>query len=246
MKLHLILPMGGGGTRFGVQKFQAPKPLIEIYGKPFFYWAVQSVRKFVDLGSLTFVVLKDHVDRFSIREQLHAYYPQARIVVIPKVLPGAVMTCMEGVAGIAAGEPVLFNDCDHLFLCQAFYDFCKEKRFDTAEGALLTFQSTDNRFSFVSLDARGYVCRTVEKQAVSQDAICGAYYFRNKEVFEKAAQVYLKSCAYSEFFMSGVYNVMADQGGKIESFRVDRHVSFGTPEEFEAAQKDETYRNLVE
>lgn len=36
MKLNVIMPMGGGGTRFGNHGFNVPKPLIEIYGKPFF------------------------------------------------------------------------------------------------------------------------------------------------------------------------------------------------------------------
>ena len=39
-KIHLIMPMGGGGTRFGNMGFELPKPLIELQGRPFFYWAV--------------------------------------------------------------------------------------------------------------------------------------------------------------------------------------------------------------
>ena len=47
-KLHLILPMAGRGSRFFKNGFVCPKPLIEINGKPFFYWAARSVEKFVD------------------------------------------------------------------------------------------------------------------------------------------------------------------------------------------------------
>ena len=54
------MPMGGGGTRFGNKGFDVPKPLIELQGKPFFYWATKSVEKFVDIEDLTFVVLQDH------------------------------------------------------------------------------------------------------------------------------------------------------------------------------------------
>ena len=96
MKLHLIMPMGGGGTRFGNAGYEVPKPLIGIYGRPFFYWAARSLAKFVDLGSLTFVVLRDHVERFAIGERIKEYFQEARIVEIPKVLPGAVMTCLAG------------------------------------------------------------------------------------------------------------------------------------------------------
>ena len=60
-KLHLILPMAGRGSRFFENGFVCPKPLIEINGKPFFYWAARSVEKFVDCEDLTFVVLEEHI-----------------------------------------------------------------------------------------------------------------------------------------------------------------------------------------
>ncbi|MBQ4025950.1 MAG: glycosyltransferase family 2 protein [Treponema sp.] len=244
MKLNLIMPMGGGGTRFGKQGFSVPKPLIEIYGKPFFYWATQSVAKFVDLQSLTFVVLKEHIAQFSIDEKILEFYPNAKITVIPEVLPGAVLTCMEGIKKVADGEPILFNDCDHLFLCHDFYDFCKNGRFSEVDGALLTFKSSDPRFSFAECGNDGLVKRTVEKQSVSDNAICGAYYFKDKRTFSEAVEVYLKNCQYKEFFVSGVYNVLANAGKKISIFGTDHHVSFGTPEEFEKAKGDLAWERL--
>ena len=62
-RLNVIMPMGGGGTRFGNHGFNVPKPLIEIYGKPFFYWATQSLVKNIEIASLTFVVLKEHIEK---------------------------------------------------------------------------------------------------------------------------------------------------------------------------------------
>ncbi|MEI3084580.1 MAG: hypothetical protein V8S87_00440 [Oscillospiraceae bacterium] len=82
-----------------------PKPLIELNGKPFFYWSAQSVMKFVDVADISFVVLQEHIDHFEIDQKIKEYYPQARIVVIPEVLPGAVMTCLEGVKGWTAALP---------------------------------------------------------------------------------------------------------------------------------------------
>lgn len=243
-RLNVIMPMGGGGTRFGNQGFEVPKPLIEIYGKPFFYWATQSLVKNIEIESLTFVVLKEHIDNFAIDQKIREFYPFAKINVIPKVLPGAVLTCKAGLANIENNQPIIFNDCDHLFLCKSFYEFCRNCEFETIDGGLLTFKSRDPKFSFVAYDAHGYVTRTIEKQVISEDAICGAYYFKNKQIFETAVEIYLENCSYNEFFVSGVYNVMAEQGQKIKNFNVDKHVSFGTPEEFDEAKKDKTYYDL--
>ena len=53
-KLDLIMPMGGAGSRFFKNGFVMPKPLIEINGKPFLYWATRSIEKYVELADITF------------------------------------------------------------------------------------------------------------------------------------------------------------------------------------------------
>ena len=74
--------------------------LIEINNKPFFYWSVQSICKFVKPDSLTFVVLEEHVSKFNVDSIIRNYYPWCKIVIIPEVLPGAVSTCLAGVEWI--------------------------------------------------------------------------------------------------------------------------------------------------
>ena len=236
-KLHLIMPMGGRGYRFFKDGYSMPKPLIELNGKPFFYWSAQSVMKFIDVADISFVVLKEHIESFGIDKKIKEYYPQARIVVIPEVLPGAVMTCLEGVKGLGDG-PLLFNDCDHMFICRGFNEFCSAGDFSSPDAALLTFASDEPKYSFAKLSESGRVLYTVEKQAVSRHAICGAYYFSCAESFVSAAEKYLTSCSYEEFFMSGVYNVLIENGADVKVFETDVHISFGTPEEYAAAVND--------
>lgn len=245
MKLNLVMPMGGGGTRFGNNGFEIPKPLLKLYGKPFFYWATRSVEKFVELESLTFVVLEEHVKEFKIDEEIRKFFPDANIVTIPEILPGAVLTCKAGINNISNNTPILFNDCDHLFLCQEFYEFCKNARFTEVDGALLTFKSDEDKFSYVAYGSDGYINRTVEKEVISDDAICGAYYFKDKDTFLDATEEYLTKCAYKEFFVSGVYNILIEHGKKIKSFHTDVHVSFGTPEEYKAAGTSLEYKKLI-
>ncbi len=244
-KLHLIMPMGGGGTRFVNKGFNLPKPLIILQGKPFFYWAVQSVNEFVDVADITFVVLQEHVDRFEIDKRVWEYYPSAKICIIPHVLNGAVLTCLEGIKAVDDDMPILFNDCDHAFICKNFYNFCQRSNFSTVDGALLTFESNNPDFSYVKFNDAGEVVGTVEKIVASSEAICGAYYFRNRKVFLDAAEVYLNKCAYKEFFVSGVYNEMSEKGEIIITFPLDEHISFGTPEEYAAAINDERLGMLV-
>lgn len=231
-KMHLIMPMAGGGTRFGDQGFFEPKPLIELQDHPFFFWAVQSIIRNIEVKDITFVVLQDHVDRFQIDQRIHKYYSDSHIVVIPEVLNGAVLTCLKGMVTIQDDLPLMFNDCDHAFRCRSFEQFCMAGEFESPDGALLTFKSSEDKYSYVQYDSNNLICGTVEKRAISKDAICGAYYFKNKKIFEDNAKEYLTQCCYREFFMSGIYNVMAKKRNIIDTFHVDWHISFGTPEEY--------------
>lgn len=237
-KIHLVMPMGGGGTRFGREDFQLPKPLIELQGKPFFFWAAQSIMKFVDVEDIIFIVLQEHINRFKIDEKILEYYPEAVIRVIPHVLNGAVLTCCEGIKAVADELPLLFNDCDHAFVCKSFYDFCKKANFSETDGALLTFASDSPNYSYVEFDSAGRVTGTIEKTVVSSEAICGAYYFKNKTLFHSAVEEYLQQCAYTEFFISGVYNELVRQNKRIITFPTNEHIPFGTPGEYDLAVHD--------
>ena len=243
-KIHLIMPMGGAGSRFFKNGFVMPKPLIEINQKPFLYWATKSISQFVDVEDITFVILQSHIEEFKIDQVIKQYFPDAKLSVIPKVLNGAVLTCMHGVEHIDDDLPIVFNDCDHAFTASAFYDFCKRAAFDTPDGGLLTFESSDPKYSFLEMDDDGNVINTVEKKAVSTHAICGAYYFKNKELFLRCATEYLDKCNYSEYFVSGVYNIMAEKKLKIANIKCDVHVPFGTPEEYYLAEAHDIFQQI--
>lgn len=244
-RIHLIMPMAGRGSRFSKEGFDFPKPLIKIYGRPFFYWSVRSVEKFVNLASLDFVILQEHVDRYSMDKVIHEFFRDARIHVLAEVTEGAVITCMKGIKDIEDEYPVLFNDCDHLFKSTAFNEFCNVKIDEGIDGILMTFESEESKYSFVGKDKAGNVTRTVEKEAISKEAICGCYYFRNRGIFEKSAEEYLTKCNYSEYFMSGVYNVMLENGMTVQSLMTDFHVPYGIPEEYDEAKNDTRYRELI-
>ena len=231
-KLHLVMPMAGRGSRFFENGFVMPKPLIEINGRPFFYWATQSIAKFVDCADITFVVLEEHIRDHAIDREIKTYYPDAKIVALPEVTEGAAITALRGAESLPDDEPLLFNDCDHLFLCKPFNEFCKAGDFANGpDGALLTFASDSPAYSYLQYGADGRVCHTVEKQVVSHDAICGAYYFKNKQLYASACAEYLNHCDYKEFFVSGIYNVLAARGADLRGFATDLHLPFGTPAE---------------
>lgn len=243
-KLHLIMPMGGAGSRFFKNGFVMPKPLIEINGKPFLFWATRSIEKYVEVADVTFVVLKQYIAEFHIDKVIMQYFPTARIEAAEwdEVKSGPVMTCLAGLKHIDDNQPILFNDCDHMFACSSFAQDMNSGRWDY-DGALLTFESDQPQFSYIQY-ADGRIVGTVEKKVVSNHAICGAYMVRNAQMFREMSEEYLKNCNYSEFFVSGIYNVMCQKGLSVQNYTVDFHVPFGTPTEFEQAQGSVYFKTL--
>ena len=176
-EVHYVMPMAGRGSRFNKDGFDLPKPLLEIYGMPFFYWATRSISKFINLASINFVVLQEHIEKFSIDKIIKKLFPEAKIIALPEVTEGAVITSMKGVED---DLPIIFNDCDHLFKSEKFNNFFQQNFESNIDGILLTFQANEPKYSFVEKDNNGNITKTVEKKVVSNEAICGCYYFRIK------------------------------------------------------------------
>ena len=239
------MPMGGGGVRFLDKGFLIPKPLIEIHDKPFFYWSTQSILQNINCIDITFVVLQQHVDENQIDKTIKAFFPEAKIKIIPEVLPGAVCTCLKGVEDIEDDSPVIFNDCDHMFSCSALANRLAQEKTIDFDGALITFESTVPQFSYVKYDDAGNIVGTVEKQVVSNHAICGAYFFANAELFRQMSEKYFETCNYKEYFVSGVYNELIKANNKIVDFLVDFHLPFGTPSEYEAAKNSKYFDEIL-
>lgn len=243
-KLHLVMPMGGAGSRFFKDGFVMPKPLIEIEGKPFLYWATRSIEKYVELADITFVVLKQHIAEFHIDEVILRYFQDAKIEVVDfeEVKSGPVKTCLAGLKHICDDQPVLFNDCDHMFSCSRFAEDANKGSWHY-DGALLTFESNQPQYSYIQYENKKIV-GTVEKKVVSNHAICGAYVVRNAQLFRETAGIYLKNCNYKEFFVSGIYNVMCQKNLTVHNYTVDFHVPFGTPMEYEQAKGSKYFEIL--
>ncbi|MBC7497993.1 MAG: NTP transferase domain-containing protein [Sphingomonadaceae bacterium] len=228
--ISLVMPMAGQGSRFRRNGITLPKPLIEIGGKPFFWWATQSVRRMAPVDRMIFVVLKDHVRDFAIDDEVRRHYPDAHLEVLDEPTGGAAETAARGVAYAADDRPVAICDSDHAFA--AFPG--TTAMLETADASLLCFTSQDPAYSYARFDSDGDVVGTVEKQVVSSSAIAGCYLFASPEAFIAPYERYRENCPYDEYFVSGVYGELISLGGRVVAQMLREHLSFGTPEELAA------------
>ncbi len=223
-QIHLIIPCAGKGSRFQTNGDFCPKPLKELYGRPFFYWAATSAMScFNDAKfDMTFVVLNEHIISYDIDKKILEFFPDANIVGLPFITSGPVVTALNAVIRIDDDNAILIQDCDHAMTV--------EKRISeiNSDAAVFSFESNSNNYSYLIYGDNGEFVRTVEKDASqSNHAIFGCYYFKNRETFEHAANEYLRNSTDKESYMSGVLNYVAS----LKRIDVKDHYEFGTPEE---------------
>ena len=230
--LSLIVPMAGRGSRFAKQGVRQPKPFVPLNGKPFFWWAVESVRRAVQVKEMIFVILDEHVEDWDLDRCIYRLYPEAQVVAIPEVTAGSAETAAFGVAALRSGRPIIINDCDHAFIA-AGLDGAIDRLESQNDATLLTFRSTSPNYSYVELDASGVVTATKEKQVVSDFAIAGCYLFQSPQLFLNQYRQYSDDCPYPELFISGIYNQLLAQHRSVDMLVLERHFAFGTPEEYE-------------
>ena len=230
------MPMAGLGSRFANAGYNTPKPLIPVDGVPMFRKALTSVADIDAEKSFHFVIRQEHVAAQQLDRLIHEALPEANITVLPTMTRGAAETALAAQDSLQVNAGLIVMDCDLWFRSAGYNRMVQDSLMDKNDisGGLLTFTSDNPRYSYAKFGTDGIVSETAEKRVISNHAITGAYYFARASDFIMAAQQLLTqqlSEASPEYYLSLLYNVLIQQGKKIQATTVDEFASFGTPEE---------------
>lgn len=228
--MDLVILAAGRGSRFKKEGIIQPKPLVDYLGYPLFWWATRSAFSGGHINNLHYIVLQEHADDYFIDKKIHSFFPEAKVHFLQNVTAGAAETAAIVSDKLPKDVSVAFLDCDLAFSFADFSPF--ESLFDDDfQASLCIFNSSNPAYSYVKFDEFGNVYGTVEKKVVSKFAIAGLYLFKSVAFFLEHFQLYKERCEYSEFFMSGLFNAVIDNGYKINRIMLSYHLSLGTPEE---------------
>ena len=235
--LHIIMPMAGEGSRFARAGWTTPKPLIELRGVPLFQRAIGSVAiEGVDM-KYSLIVRQEHIDNQHIDKLIHDILPEARVFSVMKTTRGAVETCLVAEEAIDDEDAVVVMDCDLEFRSVRYNELVAAALAVPAAradaGALVSFESSDPRYSYAAVDDEGRVVRTAEKEPISTHALCGAYFFGSGRDFKRIAHQLLDDGTHgkAEFYVSLLYNYLLAEGKTVRLATMEEYYSYGTPEE---------------
>lgn len=230
--------MGGLGQRFRDAGWTTPKPLINVEGKPMFQKALSSFDDYRGDKINIFVVRQDAEKEYGLAADIKKILPKAKISLLSENTRGAVESCLLARQHIDPRLPLVVMDCDIHFVSPDYLKklsaMANQSRYD---GLLLSFESSDPRYSFARTDGQGNVVETAEKKAISNHALIGAYGFGSGQLFLDAADELLKRPIgeeMKEYYISYLYNILLDDGKKISLAEAEIFNSLGTPEELEA------------
>lgn len=245
--IQILMPMAGLGSRFAKAGFTTPKPLIEVDGMPMFLKAMSSLQSVDVPMKLICIIRQEHVDEWNLKERIEQALPSATVVVIPEMTRGAAETAYLAKEVIDPNQPLIIMDCDLYFQSPGYEEYIKTLLKDgdhpSFDGFLVSFDSTDPRYSYAELNEQGFVVRTAEKDPISNNALAGAYGFAKGGTFVEMTSRLLalpvsedgaEGTVKKEYYISYLFNFMLQQGMKVKLAKVTNFDSFGTPEELEA------------
>ena len=228
-KMNVLIPMAGRGSRFADVGYTFPKPLIEVNGKPM----IQVVLENLNIeANYTFVVRKEHYDKYSLQYLLSLISPGCNIVQVDEMTEGSACTTLLAKEFINNDDPLLLANSDQFMEWnsnECLYAF----NADGIDGGILTFKATHPKWSYAKVGSDGFVAEVAEKKPISQDATVGVYFWKKGSDYVKYAEQMIDKDIRTngEFYICPVFNEAINDGKKVRIKEIERMWGIGTPED---------------
>ena len=228
-KMNVLIPMAGRGSRFADVGYTFPKPLIEVNGKPM----IQVVLENLNIeANYTFVVRKEHYEKYSVQYLLTLIAPGCNIVQVDELTEGSACTTLLAKEFIDNDDPLLLANSDQFMEWnsnECLYAF----NADGIDGGILTFKATHPKWSYAKVGEDGFVSEVAEKKPISNDATVGVYFWKKGSDYVKYAEQMIQKNIRTngEFYICPTINEAIADGKKFRIKEVDRMWGIGTPED---------------
>jgi choline kinase len=222
--MEIIIPAAGLSTRFPNMR---PKYSLTDYSGQIML--ARTIKPFIEKYSITIGILKEHNDKYQIKNLLDfEFNNKINVVIIPEPTKGPADT----VAQILSLKSSLLNKEIFIKDCDSFFEH------EYMEGNYICVTKfTDNELirapaakSFVIANDQNIIQNIVEKQIISDTFCVGGYKFANGNLFYNAFQE-LKQTN-SEIYVSNVIQYCLANGETFISNVVKNYIDVGTASEW--------------
>jgi HAD superfamily hydrolase (TIGR01509 family) len=228
-KMNVLIPMAGAGSRFAQAGYTFPKPLIEVNGKPMIQVVVENLN--IE-ANYTFIVQKEHYEKYSLQYLLNLIAPNCNIVQVEGLTEGAACTTLLAKEFIDNDSPLVMANSDQFVEWnsnECLYAF----NADGIDGGIVTFNSIHSKWSYAKIGDDGFVSEVAEKKPISNNATVGIYFWNKGSDYVKYAEQMIQKNikTNNEFYVCPVFNEAIADGKKIRIKEIERMWGLGTPED---------------
>ncbi len=245
--LNIVIPMAWAGSRFANAGYTFPKPLIEVKGKPMIQVVIDNMKpKNRTDYKFTFIVQKEHYNKYALKHLLNLIAPNCNIVIIDTLTKWAACTVLLASEYIDNNDELLMANSDQFIAwwIEDYLDFSTNNDYD---GTIMTFKATHPKWSFAKLDEKWNVEEVAEKKPISDIATVWLYYFKKWSNFiDWAKDMIRKNITTNwEFYVCPVYNEMILKDKIIKVFDIqDRMHWIWTPEDLNRFLENDLSKNI--
>jgi dTDP-glucose pyrophosphorylase len=230
--MNIVMPMAGRGSRFADVGYAAPKPLIDVRGRPMYAWAMDSLPLAL-AKRVIFICLAEHLrDRAladDISRRYAAYDPQ--IIALDHVTQGQACTVLVARDWIANDDPLVIYNADTY--CRTNLEGRLRALPPEVDGLVSVFRAPGDKWSFARTGGTDRVIETAEKRRISDWATTGLYHFTRGRDFVRHAEAMVAAGERErgEFYVAPVYNRLIAAGGDVRIDVATEVWVLGTPED---------------
>ena len=224
--------MAGLGSRFAKAGYEKPKPFIDVAGKTMISRVMENLH--VDGAQFILVAQREHLEmEAGIVKEIKEQY-DIQFVPIDGLTEGTACTVLFAQDYINNNDPLLIANSDQI-VDMEIGDFIKDAQDRSLDGSILCFrdEKRDPKWSFAKTDTNGLVTEVKEKEAISDMATVGIYYFSAGKYFVDGAKemIKLNDRVNGEFYTCPVYNYLVKRKIRIGTYEICSHSmhGLGTP-----------------
>jgi dTDP-glucose pyrophosphorylase len=233
MKVNILIPMSGLGTRFKDSLYIEPKPFIKVIDDTM----IRSVIKNLNFpeARFIFVINLNQISVSSFSEHISDLISDFEVLSVSDVTEGPAITCLLA-KKLIEKDPLIIVNCDqiiHDFNIESLLSFCSTNQCDGIVGCFL---SSSNKNSYIKLDENMRISLVREKEVISNIATNGFHFWANGSDFVTSSlEMIGNSETYNgEFYVAPSYNYLIKKGKKILPFFYNLHFPIGTPEDLDS------------
>ncbi|MDP8283339.1 glycosyltransferase family 2 protein [Campylobacter jejuni] len=232
--MNIVIPMAGLGSRFAKAGFDKPKPFIDVLDKPMIVRVLENL-KYKDARYIL-IARKEHLTKEKkLVDEIKNNF-NVEFIPIDKLTEGTACTVLYARKYINNDMPLMIANSDQIVDIN-IADFINDSFKRGLDGSILTFidKEKNPKWSFAKLN-NDLVVEVKEKEAISEFATVGIYFFNKGKIFVESAidMIIENDRVNNEFYTCPVYNYAIKSGAKIGIYNIfSKMHGIGTPEDLE-------------